>query len=49
MLIYVENNGYPTKLVFDTRKEAEYWGLKYSKKGISSEYLVIPHVPNKIQ
>ena len=44
MLIYVEENGYPTKLVFDTKKEADYWGSKYSEKSINKNYLIIPTV-----
>jgi hypothetical protein len=41
MLIFVDKSGYPVKLVFDTKKEADHWGLHYSKKSINKEYLVI--------
>jgi len=40
MLVYVEN-GYPTRLVFDTKKEADYWGLKYTCRNNDADYLVI--------
>jgi len=40
MLTYKREDGYPVRLVFDSHKEAQYWGLQYSIKNNTKEYVV---------
>ena len=40
VLTYKQHDGYPVKLVFDSEKEAEYWGMVYSILNDSSTYKV---------
>ena len=35
-----KRNGHPVKLVFDSHKEAQYWGSKYSIENNQSEYTI---------
>jgi len=40
LLTYERQDGYPVKLVFDSHREAQYWGSKYSIKNNTKEYTV---------
>jgi len=40
LLTYERRDGYPVKLVFDSNKEAVYWGSKYSIENNTTEYTI---------
>ena len=40
LLTYERQDGYPVKLVFDSHKEAQYWGEKYAIANHTSEYII---------
>jgi hypothetical protein len=40
LLTYNHKDGYPIRLVFDSEKQAEYWGLEYSRTNNNSDYTI---------
>ena len=40
LLTYMRNDGYPVRLVFDSKVEAEYWGVNYSVENDGTVYTV---------
>ena len=40
LLTYNHKDGYPVRLVFDSEKDAEHWGLEYSIANNNSDYTI---------
>ena len=47
LLTYEKRDGHPVKLVFDSNKEALYWGSQYSIDNNQSEYTISSYPSNE--